>query len=266
MINYFKEDNERFKFLLFINSFAVLFAILVYWRQCSVREQITFYHVLIWQVAIWLSWIFAFPLFEKVIEHFNSYKYRNIIIYFLSVCWISLHFAWFDFISSNYSPYLGQPLTNHGVYGYFFIFWTIIDIGLVWFVLEKINKSRKVSKNIVQKDLSEPAVFELTRGDKTYFCEPEQINWLAAENYYTKFHTVHGEFLIRKSLKNCYQSLSLDAFKRIHRSTIVNVGFISAFSRGKNSSMEVVLKDGTRRSVSRNHIKDIKLYFQEMVI
>jgi len=190
-----------------------------------------------------------------------AYSYHVQCVHFAE-----LHFAWFDFISSNYSPYLGLPETNHGVYGYFFIFWTIIDVGLVWFVLERINKSRKPTEKIAHNDLSEPTVFELTRGDKTYFCGPEQIHWLAAENYYTKFHTVHGEFLIRKSLKNCYQNLSLETFKRIHRSTIVNVGFVSAFSRGKNSNMEVVLKDGTRRNISRNYIKDIKSYFQGIAI
>jgi DNA-binding LytR/AlgR family response regulator len=165
---------------------------------------------------------------------------------------VSIHFGWFFFVSSYYSPYLGFPATRYGVYPYFFIFWSAIDIGLLGFVFDQINRNKEDPRTF------DTIRIELVRGDKKYFCESRQVYWLAADNYYTKLYTEYGTFLMRKSLKHFKDLLPPEEFKKIHRSTVININQVSQLVRGKNDSLEVVLKDGNKRRVSRKYMKELR--------
>jgi len=254
--NNLKATGKVLKFLVFLSIFALLIAALIYWREDSVRDQISFLHVFIWQYSIWIPWILAFLLFKFVVNKFRHLKIGKIVVFGSGVIWIGIHFAWFFYISSIFSPYLGMPATGYGVYPYFFIFWTILDIGLMWYVLEDFWQLPIEDKQV------KPILIELTRGDKKYYCEPNQVHWLSAEDYYTQLFTNQGKFLIRKTLKDFYKILPHEDFKRIHRSTVINVNYVSGLARGKNDSLEVILKDGTKRRVSRNYSREIRAFFR----
>jgi DNA-binding LytR/AlgR family response regulator len=142
------------------------------------------------------------------------------------------------------------------VFRYFFVFWTLIDIGLIWFVIDKLKSAKK-------EELPPPLLFELTRGNNKYFCEPSQIHYLTAENYYTRVYTTEGAFVMRKPLKSFYDLLPQDIFKKIHRSTIVNVNYVTELARGNGHTLEVIMKDGTRRKVSRSFVKEVTLFFKD---
>lgn len=135
-----------------------------------------------------------------------------------------------------------------------------MDIVLILFLLDILHRQKqKFTK-------AKPFIFELSRGDRTYYFGPEQINWLSAEGYYTEFHTTQGVFLIRKPLKDILKNLPQIDFKRIHRSTVVNVNYVSGFGKTKNNSLEVILKDASRRRVSRSYSKEIRSFFKDRSI
>ena len=182
-------------------------------------------------------------------------KFGILILIGSCITWVGLHFGWFFFLSSSFSPYLGLADSRYGVYRYFFIFWTLIDIALIWFVIDKL-------KGIEYKELPPPLLFELSRGNNKYFCEPSQILLLSAENEYTKLYTTEGIFVMRKPLKSFHDVLPQDMFRKIHRSTIINVNYVSELARGNDKSLEVILKDGTKRKVSRSFVKEINLFFK----
>lgn len=234
---------------------ALLLGLLIYWREYTFRDQVSLYHVLLWQIGIWIPWIIGFKVLDSIIKKTNKAKFRNILLFGSCIILVGLHFGWFFFLSSNYSPYLDLPDSRYGVYRYFFIFWTFIDVGLIWFIIDKL----KVVEN---EELPRPLLFELTRGGNKYFCEPAQILLLAAENYYTKLYTTEGVFIMRKPLKSFQEVLPPDTFKKIHRSTIINVNYVSELARGNDKGLEVIMKDGTRRRVSRSFIKEITLFFK----
>lgn len=235
---------------------AILLALLTYWREYSLREQVPLYQVLLWQIAIWTPWTIGFMLFKRAIIKTGRTTFRIPLLIGSSVVWIGLHFGWFFFISSNYSPYIGQYGCRFGVFRYFFVFWTLIDIGLIWFVIDKLKSAKK-------EELPPPLLFELTRGNNKYFCEPSQIHYLTAENYYTRVYTTEGAFVMRKPLKSFYDLLPQDIFKKIHRSTIVNVNYVTELARGNGHTLEVIMKDGTRRKVSRSFVKEVTLFFKD---
>lgn len=243
-------------FIGLILSIAVLLGLLIYWREYATRDQVTLFHVLLWQLAIWIPWIIGFKVLEKINEHRGKSKFGAPLLLGVGFVFICLHFGWFFKFSSTYSPYLDLEGSKFGVYRYFFIFWTLVDIGLVWFIIDKMKTAR-------EGESKPPLLLELTRGSNKYFCEPSQIYLLAAENYYTKLFTTEGIFVMRKPLKSFYDILPQNMFRKIHRSTIINVNYVSELSRGSDHSLEVIMKDGTRRKVSRTFIKEITLFFKD---
>ncbi|SNY95346.1 LytTR family DNA-binding domain-containing protein [Flagellimonas pacifica] len=243
-------------FLALITTIAIVLGFLIYWREYATRDQVTLIHVLLWQTLIWTPWILIFLVFKMLVEKVRSITYGKVLIITIGVLWIVLHFGWFFMISSNISPYLDLPGSKFGVYRYFFVFWTLIDFGILWFVVDKLWWKKEEKTNA-------PLLFELTRGGKKHFCEPSQIQWLAAENYYTKLFTTEGVFVMRKPLKSFLDVLPRDNFKKIHRSTIINVDFVSELVRGTGSTLDVVMKDGAKRRVSKSFVKDIIHFFKD---
>ena len=236
-------------------SIALVMGLLIYLREYATRDQVALYSVFLWQLGIWIPWIIGFKVLERIIKKIKKTKFGVFLLLGSSIIWVGLHLGWFFFLSSTYSPYLGLPGSRFGVYRYFFIFWTLIDVGLIWFVIDKL-------KGVENEELPPPLLFELTRGSNKYFCEPTQIQLLVAENYYTKLYTTEGVFVMRKPLKSFQDVLPPDMFKRIHRSTIINVNYVSELAKGDYKSLEVIMKDGTRRKVSRNFVKEINLFFR----
>ncbi len=236
-------------------TIALLIGLLIYWREDAARDQVNLYHVLLWQIGIWLPWVLGFLALDRIIIKTKEAKFKILLLVGSCALLIGLHFGWFFTLSTNFSPYIGQYGSRFGVYRYFFIFWTLIDVGLIWFIIDKL-------KGGDNEELPPPLLFELTRGGNKYFCEPTQIMLLIAENYYTKLVTTEGVFVMRKPLKSFQDVLPSNLFKKIHRSTIVNVNYVSELAKVNDKGLEVIMKDGTRRKVSRNFVKEINLFFK----
>ncbi|MEW2920963.1 LytTR family DNA-binding domain-containing protein [Muricauda sp. ANG21] len=237
---------------------SLLLAVLIHWREYSSRDQVSVWYVIAWQLCIWLTWVLGFWALREVRKRTLLQKYGKWIGFLTGLLWIVCHFGWFFMISSNFSPYLDYPESRFGVYRYFFIFWTLIDFGLLWFVIDKLW-TEKESK----AEQDNPILLELTRGGKSYFFEPHQIHSLTAENYYTKLSTTSGIFVMRKPLKEFHDILPSPMFQKIHRSTIVNVEYVSELVGNMSQGLELVLKDQTKHKVSRSFSKKIQQFFKE---
>lgn len=249
--------SNTIRFFVFILLFVLTLGSLIYWREYDVREQVSYLKVVLWQFYIWAPWILFYIVFEKI-----DYRYiqKKSIVFSIGVLWLVVHFFWFFYLSANYSPYLGLPATGYGVYPYFFIFWIFIDVVLYWNLIKMTQlKKPKISNDKEFK-------IELTRGGKKFYCDAKQIFWISAEDYYIKFHTSQGAFLSRKSMKELTQKLPTSTFMRIHRSTIINFDFVSSLESSKNNVLEVVLKDGIRRRVSRNYQAELRKIFKDRSI
>ncbi|SHG73041.1 LytTR family DNA-binding domain-containing protein [Flagellimonas flava] len=235
---------------------ASILGLLIYWREYATRDQVEVYQVVLWQVGIWMPWLLGFMALQGLEKWSRNIKNNLFLLITASLILIVLHFGWFFWLSSNASPYLHLEGSKFGVYRYFFIFWTFIDLGLVWFIIDKLKTSEHEKQD-------PPLLLELTRGGNTVFCEPSQIHLLAAENYYTKLFTSEGVFVMRRPLKSFLEVLPDRTFQKIHRSTIINLEQVSELARGNGSTLEVVMKDGTRKRVSKNYIKEVKRFFKD---
>lgn len=249
-------------FIVFIASLSLVLSLAIYLREGSLKHQIDFSNVLLWQMIIWSPWAAAFYLLSIVNTNLRTIKYGDIIYYVSGLVWVCLHYVWFYFISSNYSPYLGQPGTGYGVYRYFFIFWTLIDLIFIGYI--KNNKYAQRPDTSEKKE-SKPTLIQLTRGRETFFCEPRDIHWLSSVNYYTTLYTVHGKFIMRKTLKYYNEHINSDEFIQIHRSTIVNVKYVKGLSKSRNE-LCVVLKDDTKKTVSKKNQPKVRSIFKNQML
>jgi DNA-binding LytR/AlgR family response regulator len=80
----------------------------------------------------------------------------------------------------------------------------------------------------------------------------DEVLYFQAEDKYTKVVTGEGEALIRKSIKELYESLDPETFWQIHRGTIVSLRAIARVDRDWRGEPVIVLKGrDTKLAVSR---------------
>ena len=101
-------------------------------------------------------------------------------------------------------------------------------------------------------------VLPIKNGSKSVMVETESIKWIRSDGAYLVLHVDGKKHVIVKSLKNILEQLDPNQFRRIHKSTIVNLKMINALKSRLNGDYDVILKDGTELRLSRNYTKSLK--------
>jgi len=89
--------------------------------------------------------------------------------------------------------------------------------------------------------------------DRTLLVAANDVDWIEAEGKYVRLHCGMGNHLVREAIGDVEDKLDSRRFLRIHRGTIVNVKRISELQPAFAGSMFVVLRDGTRLTMSRRY-------------
>jgi len=251
---------SNFRFFLFSIALSILLTAVIYFRESNLIDEISFVHVLIWQLTIWTPWSVSYTLFLRFKDRPRIQKHSDLLFFTIGIFWIGIHFIWFFLISSNFSPYLGKPATGYGVYPYFFIFWTLIDF-MILITIYFISKQAAVTS--INSLGPKTYKLELTRGGETILCTPQEIYWLSSDNYYTHLQTSYGKFIMRNTLKYYYEMLQSNNFLQIHRSTVINIDFVIGLSK-IDKKLFVLTKDQGKHAVSRNNAAIVKEKFQKL--
>lgn len=80
-------------------------------------------------------------------------------------------------------------------------------------------------------------------GDRIDLVNPDDILFFQSDNKYTKVKTTVKEYIIDTSLQELEQKLNPKKFVRIHRSTIVNMDWISELHKWFGGRLKVCLRD-----------------------
>ena len=101
---------------------------------------------------------------------------------------------------------------------------------------------------------------KVTVGDKLFLIPLEDIVYFEAREKYTFLHTLEKEYAIDDTIAALEIRLDKRRFIRIHRSYIVNVGFIREMVRWFAGRYKVRLKDraGTELTVSRGYADQVR--------
>lgn len=135
----------------------------------------------------------------------------------------------------------------------------------------RLKKSRAFKLNSEQTDvgnvgeekknkLTEDEYVFITINDKPKFMKVKEIKCIAAEAEYSWVYCVNQEkFIVRRLMKSWEELLPAASFLRIHRSTIVNLNFVSKVEKWFNNSFIVHLENMEQNFViSRRYASGIK--------
>ncbi len=87
---------------------------------------------------------------------------------------------------------------------------------------------------------------------RVQFVNVEEIDWVEAAGDYVRLHVGERSHLLRETMKNMEDRLDSERFVRVHRSTLVKLDHVKEVVSSDAGSYEIVLADGTRRSLSRS--------------
>jgi two-component system LytT family response regulator len=78
------------------------------------------------------------------------------------------------------------------------------------------------------------------------------VQWIEAEDNYVRLHVEGTSHLVRASMSNILAKLDPKLFRRVHRSSIVNLDYIFEVHPWFSGEHVLVMKDGTRLTMSRS--------------
>jgi two-component system LytT family response regulator len=112
-------------------------------------------------------------------------------------------------------------------------------------LLERMLKSGRESKTLDH--------FVVKTRDRTFLLGVTDVDWIEAEGKYVRLHAGGASHLVRESIGDVEERLDSRKFLRIHRATIVNVKRILEMHRGFGGGVFVMLRDGTKLTMSRRY-------------
>jgi two-component system LytT family response regulator len=90
-------------------------------------------------------------------------------------------------------------------------------------------------------------------GGRLFFLRTDEIDWIEAAGNYVKLHVGSTSHLLRETMNAIEGRLDPEKFFRIHRSRIVNMERIQEMQPWLNGEYAVVLRTGTRLTLSRGY-------------
>ena len=90
-------------------------------------------------------------------------------------------------------------------------------------------------------------------GESRQLLKTADLNYVTAEGNYVRLHTGGGAHLLRESMRELEGRLDPAQFRRIHRSSIVNLDQIRKLLPWFGGDYLVMMADGCKLTLSRNH-------------
>lgn len=112
-------------------------------------------------------------------------------------------------------------------------------------VVDNLNASKRVKNKLAIK-----------LGNKINFINTNEIKYISASGYYAEIHTEEKKHLLRVSLSSLIEALDAELFIRIHRSTIINLSYLSGLIYSSYGEIDVKMKDEQLFRISKSYKKD----------
>lgn len=90
------------------------------------------------------------------------------------------------------------------------------------------------------------------------FLRTDEIDWVEAQGNYACLHVGKDTHLLRETMSALEARLDPQKFVRIHRSTVANIECIKELQPTFHGDFSVLLRDGTRLTLSRTYRKELQ--------
>lgn len=88
---------------------------------------------------------------------------------------------------------------------------------------------------------------------RVFFLRADEIEWIEAEGNYVSLHTKQRVYLFREAISTLETQLDARQFRRIHRSTIVNIDCVRELQPMFRGEYRVIMRDGTELKLSQTY-------------
>jgi len=257
-----KNNSKRQKFYLFC-VFWVIIAFLQL-LQDYISSLLNRSQFVVWEsLAYKIFWLLFIPLSLVLVSGLKNNKILNKPLYFgfegLKVVLISLfHLFVFSAILYGLSKLIHEggfwsfsSLISEKLSNYLYIALSIYSLMVaiyLWFTQREAKKTPKQSLN----------TFVVKNGRKSTILKVNNIKWISSDGPYLLLYTINDKkHIVSGSLKNIITTLPQN-FKRIHRSTIVNINEVKAVKSRLNGDYDVTMNDENILRLSRNYTRPLK--------
>lgn len=126
-----------------------------------------------------------------------------------------------------------------------------IALTVLYALVQRRRSQEETDKKVTPKTIT------VKNGKSSVIVEIADIEWIGSDGAYLDIHTAQKKYVVMDSLKNIITTLPQN-FKRIHRSTILNIDQISKLKSRGNGDYDILMKDGRKLRLSRNYAKPLK--------
>ena len=88
---------------------------------------------------------------------------------------------------------------------------------------------------------------------RVIFVQMKDVDWIGASSNYAEVHAGGESYLIRETLQSLEKKLDPHQFRRVYRSTIVNLDRVHELQPWSHNDFIVVMKEGSRIRMSRRY-------------
>jgi two-component system LytT family response regulator len=99
--------------------------------------------------------------------------------------------------------------------------------------------------------------FTIRQNKRVFLVKTEEIEWIEAERNCVRLYVGNESFIRREAIGIIEGQLDPDKFRRIHRSTIVNMNFIRELRFLSGGDYQIVLRNGKELVLSRTYKKNL---------
>ena len=124
-------------------------------------------------------------------------------------------------------------------------------LSALYFVWQHRKSKQIAEQSSVQKTIT------VKNGTTSTIVDVIEIKCIISDGPYLEIHTTDKKHVILESLKSIIKNLPGN-FKRIHRSTIVNIDRITKLKSRGNGDYDVIMEDDRVLRLSRNYSKSLK--------
>lgn len=95
-------------------------------------------------------------------------------------------------------------------------------------------------------------------GGRVFFLEASEIDWIEAEGNYVSVHSGKKSHLLRETISSLEAQLDPKKFRRIHRSSIVQLDKIKELQPWFHGEYRIILHSGAQLMLSRNYRENLQ--------
>jgi two-component system LytT family response regulator len=103
--------------------------------------------------------------------------------------------------------------------------------------------------------------FSIRKDGRIFLIKAEDICWIEAERNYVRLYVGEMSYSRRDAIGSLELQLDPNMFRRIHRSTIVNLSFIEELRTSPGGDYQVFLRNGENLVLGQKYQKNLREFF-----